>query len=135
MKTREEIEAMSDADRRIKTAELCGWKAAGEFSGTKVWEIPNFMFPTTASVETLPDYLNSLDAMAEIERWLDDTTGHMSVRCHIRDYLLNLMQICLPDPHKKLWENGDFLGTWGDCVFAYTATARQRNTAFLMTLL
>lgn len=82
----------------------------------------------------LPDYCSSLDAMHEAEAYLERTTGMLSVGCLIRDYILHLMQICLPNPDKKLWSNGDFLGSWGDCVFAYTATAEQRALAFCRTM-
>ncbi len=143
---------MTPEEQRIAIAGAVGWKAV-RFDFELAHRIHTFpgdclvgISPINQTMEhgndetkdfnywIVPDYTGSLNAMHEAEQFLERTTGHLSVKCLIRDYLLTLMQICLPNPEKELWENGRFLGTWGDCVFAYTATAAQRAEAFLRCL-
>lgn len=121
MKTKEEIEKMSDSERRVKTAELCDWKEIkldgfryGGFPSMeeeKFIEGPCGRWRTAASFYTLPDYLNDLNAMTEAERYLP------SVR------LLSYYEsLALVDGH-------------GEGPMLIFSTARQRNTAFLMVML
>lgn len=137
MKTREEIEAMTDEERRIKTAELCGtmdrWvlrkrglfycpDAKGYTSDIRdAWilteaEANKHVYPhdkpVTKHRAPMPDYLNSLDAMHEALKTM---------------------------PDELYWPN--FYDTLAEVVRGYVqrdimeATARHRNEAFLMVML
>lgn len=102
MKTREQIEAMSDEERRIKTAELC----FPEFPVFKQGNELRHQYPEnrTGPVYSYPTDLN---AMHGAELWLKERN----------DFLYG--EFC-----DLLYDNG-----------GYSATARQRNTAFLMVML
>lgn len=119
MKTREFVEAMSDEDRIIKTAELCGgWKIVpyvdvphgryeGCFSALKL----------VTHIGFLPDYLNSLDVM------------HAATKKMPPLYWDNLCHVT-----RTPWlKCGHF--DYADLSAIANATARQRNTAFLMVML
>jgi hypothetical protein len=78
------------------------------------WEFQTSPWPEVepsleAFVKHLPDYLNSLDACAEMEEALDDSQKWSAYRCHLDEVA-------------------------GEDV-AISATASQRATAFLMTML
>lgn len=130
MKTREEIEAMPDDDRRIRTAELCGWKWHKPFkrraeknvlAGPKKGSVTVWRDGTLGGgAGALPDYLNSLDAMHEAEKELG---GHQ-----LPDYAGHLRDV-VSHERKPLTQiaHGSFAHI--------SATPRQRNCAFLMTLL
>lgn len=115
--TKEELEKLSPDEKRVKIAEACGWKSElvptpnpyGEFQHTW-WTSPEGKRP-----EILPDYLNSLDAMAAVEKTLSDE------QCD--RYLEHLTETSGGDA-----ENGksSFCG--------YVATAEQRSDAFLLTI-
>lgn len=107
MKTREQIEAMSDEERRIKTAELCGWK----FKKSDIWISKRWFNPDGGPTESFPpNYLNSLDAMYGAEKTIPilDRAWFVSA----------LMEVA-----------------GGEHFLCYHATARQRNVAFLMVML
>lgn len=132
MKRREEIEAIPDIERRIKTAELCGWthcdvtlgSCGGAVYENDVWFLPGHPFPQTADWIAAngrvnpPDYLNSLDTMHEAEK--------------------DMIQHNLATPGGYVMALRKLTGVVGNCTAYFAivhATARQRNTAFLMTLL
>lgn len=141
MKTRDEIEAMTDEERLIATAEATGnfqwwkgevgWKTLvlkhkGEASNSAFEKVENR--PTTDGWDNarlvlfLPDYLNSLDSMAQAEKVFPEYTE--------LEYASYLVQICCPkaDPLAKDYTLEEYAKT-------ILATARQRNTAFLMVML
>lgn len=129
MKTREEIEAMSDEERGIATAELCGWKyEEGEsprYGG--VYKRAGWISPTCDFIESdwhgkteigLLDYLNDLNAMSV-------ACAHLGNEQHA-------------DFREALWGiiTMDAAGTPDDFERAYAeASALQKNSALLMTLL
>ncbi len=128
MKTREEIEAMSDEERRIKTAELCGWSVYNEKATIDYMWAPGHISTVVPKwinsnndgryAMELPDYLNSLDAMHEAERVMDD--------CECEYYEQSIREID--------WEGDGYLLSPID-NWVIHATARARNTAFLMVML
>lgn len=107
---------MSPEAQRIAIADVCGWKPRtfcvpyldenGEESGTSVIE------------ETMPDYLNDLNAMHEAERLLDSTS--------LQAYMENLIVACLGDS-----ANGD--GSIEEQWIVCHASASLRAKAFLQT--
>ncbi len=135
MKSRTDIEAMTDEERRIATAELVGWKCQeGEeprYGGTfkqAAWISPKGSIRHIAwqekTVVGLPDYLGSLDACHEAESILPEEA------C-VGAFVDALISVC---------QNGHLCDRDGDydypaCFGFAHATARQRNTAFLMVLL
>lgn len=92
----------------------------------------NWRRPDGQTVERCPDWYSDLNAMHEAEKWLDEKTGHSSVKCLIRDYWLELMNMLNPD--EKLWNNGAFLGSWANAIKVGHATAAQRAEAFLRVI-
>jgi len=109
MKTREEIEAMSDEERTTATAELCNWVRDGDG-----WRGPSGLFYHQLPV----NYLLSRDYMSMAEDVL--------------------AQIDIPDVRLKYsYAIQEVLGLGNMATrFDYImATARQRNTAFLMVML
>lgn len=124
MKTREEIEAMSDEERRIKTAELCGWRRIYNSInyGLGVNGFPAAYQGDLNSVEAreiVPDYLNSLDAMHEAERIMKDAQAY--------EYREALRSIAV------LYHFND--GMCGCSGLEFFSSAHQRNCAFLMVML
>ena len=140
MKSKEEIEKMSDEERRIATAQLCGWRMetlpdsqfeCGSHECRSDIHIrwinpdPSCKYATTlhqGSVSPLPNYLNSLDAMHEAE-WGFLTSPH---RWNL--FRRTLSSICAA--HFEEARKGAIMSP--DPIFS---TARQRNVAFLMVML
>lgn len=125
MKTCEQIEAMSDEERRFKTAELCGWKVGPSLFHEGTWSLfdpsgkqrgGSWSLKVDAWKEKIrgfpkiPDYLNSLDVAQETWQCMGWEEKNECTEC-------------LKHVVKE-----------ADCV-AYWATARQRNTALLMVML
>lgn len=117
---REAVEKMTDTQRRIATGKILGWEVV-PFVETDNGRYRGF-FPdlkNVTEVELLPDYLNSLDDMHEAEKMLDG-----SVPRAISNYSRFLEEITGQKPQIP-----------GPTSFVWHATARQKNTAFLMTML
>ncbi len=129
-----DVQRLTDEERLRKTAELCGWKELAVLP----WDEPSEHYrtdttlvlkgkrpgakwqnlrgdPVAAPMERVPKYLNSLDAMHEAEKVL--TFGQWS------RYVDSLYEL----------HEGSASAPWRGYE-AVHATARQRNTAFLMTL-
>ncbi len=103
---------MSPEARRIATAEACGWKPTRcdpDFD----WHAPS---PGGGYANSLPDYLSDLNACHKAEQKL--TLAQRDT------YQQNLCRVCELERRMApvYW-------------LAITATAEQRNTAFLMTVL
>lgn len=119
MKTREEIEGMSEEDRWIATAEIC----FPEFS--VFWDEGELRhFYSEGRSGPALNYLNSLDAMHEAEACFELVDNVMNRR----EYIKNLAQIVEVDTDMERWS---FIQ---DFILLH-ATALQRNTAFLMVML
>lgn len=109
---------MSPEAQRIAIADVCGWKPRtlcvpyldenGEESGTSVIE------------ETMPDYLNDLNAMHEAENTLSDNDAVV--------YAANLTR------GHDIWDVMPNDEHFTCCYGALHATAAQRAEAFLRTL-
>jgi hypothetical protein len=114
--TREKWAAMTADERRIKVAELRGWRRQGDVDVEFVWLHPvlcpasdMFVCCNFPPARGLPDYLNNLNAMHNVEKTILDAF----VR---RRYYQHLDAI-----------TGD---QWNTIV----ATAAQRAEAFVLTL-
>ncbi len=133
--TREKWATMSADERRIKVAELCGWKSngAGYFHKARTFSIGGgetrtildvaSLYPEchddcggigSGETEVLPDYLNDLNAMHEAERPLRGDDHDLR-----GEYLAYLLQVM--DASCARW-----LGAF--------ATAAQRAEAFVLTI-
>lgn len=128
MKTREEIEAMFDEERRIRTAEIRGWTDVG-VRFTSYDELGITCVLGTDPVNRMknrriPDCLNSLGAMHEAEV-VFESVDNVMLR---REYVKNLADVVEVNTDMERWS---FIQ---DFILLH-ATARQRNCAFLMTLL
>jgi hypothetical protein len=121
------------AQQRIAIAEACGWTCCGQVQGLN----PHGLVPwrkiddyTTRQVlnhevpmDTLPDYLNNLNAMHEAEKaFIGDASSAMTFAM----YLLRINGQSISTEHDDL--NCDH--AW----IAAHATAAQRAEAFLRTL-
>lgn len=130
--TIDELSLMSDAEKRIRIAELCAWirVAPGGQPGRLfpcreyvTGESGSLMFPPPGEggrsglVATLPpDYLNSLDAMHEAEKVLD-----------FDDAILYRFRLASNSGSR----NATFMTV--EAAMCH-ATARQRADAFLLTV-
>jgi len=126
MKTREEIEAMSDEARAIKTHELCGFRLFKWVRGAhsySTWLKPKEPDPDTGSEYfrqrlNIPDYLNSLDAMHG---------AVMSISNNMRD----LVNLKLEEETRNYFDHCETQ----DLDDLVNADARTRNLVFLMVML
>lgn len=106
---------MSQEEQRIAIAEACGWKCNGhadQIAATVGWEFAcQFVIAPEGKLVThnsIPDYLNDLNAMHEAEKVLNEKQEDI-----MNSTLWNIM-----DGRKYLWH----------------ATASQRAEAFLRTI-
>lgn len=98
--------------------------------GGKWWRHP--IEKTISGLSNLPSHVLGLEAlgnMNEAEEELERETGHLSRRCLIREYWLQLMQDL--NPGVVLWDNGTFLGSWSNAIEVGHASSRQRAIAWL----
>ena len=119
--TREKWATMSSDERRIKVAELCGWRRQGDIDVEFFWWHPGlcpagslvvcYNFPPARG---LPEYLNDLNAMHEAEKIIISK----KVR---RNQVVP----------RGIYESMLIDATGG---FAWCATAAQRAEAFVLTL-
>jgi hypothetical protein len=117
--TREKWSKMTADERRIKVAELCGWKntADPEYPGDTVWVAPNDRSPSSlgaAGYGLLPYYETDLNAMHEAEKII--------IAKKVRRNQV------VP---RGVYESMLIEATGG---FAWRATAAQRAEAFVLTL-
>ena len=121
---------MTDQEKRIKIAEVCGWREAFPQNKEPHPETKKggILLPyrwinekTGNRQQHLPDYLNDLNAMHEAEKTLDAN----GLICDRNIYSHKLRMLVHPATHM----NDDWLG-W--CLLH--ATAAQRAEAFLKTL-
>lgn len=151
MKTKQEIEVMPEEERRIATAQLCGWTwtmvppdhemedailGRGKYKGVPGYPIKSdfarfrcWTNPAQTLYSNPPDYLHSLEAMHEAENQLPPLA---------RDLYANLL--CnLIEPHLINGRRPENIGApylaWPGVFQMVHATAEQRNLAFLMTML
>jgi hypothetical protein len=110
--SREEWAKLSDEEKRIKVAELCGWMEANpcHMNGDvyRTWVLPD---GTPSTLSALPDYLNNLNAIHEAEM------EHCYAGPIFVKYARHLLEVCD--------------GT-GQPV--HMATAAQRAEAFVLTM-
>lgn len=122
------IEGMSDEQKRIRIAEACGWKRAPEFDyvlASPIYRAGERMEMMCKdgdirAMEELPDYLNDLNAMHEVEKTLSESKWD--------EYGLVLSE----QVDCTVWVRG-FISGYGITRIAH-ATARHRAEAFLLTL-
>lgn len=113
--TSEEFDKMTDEEKRIKVAELCGFEGIKiADSGTRPtrWTIYKGVFNGDNTLRNVPDYLNDLNACHEFTATLNDC-----------DYVTYLFRMC------------DVTGV--NCTNhrkVHEATAEQRCKAFVLTM-
>jgi hypothetical protein len=111
MKTKAEIEALNPEQRRIATAEICGWERDDICDNWKKDGVVAYCDGRSLHYNQLPDYLGSLDAMHEAEKVLSEPG-------ETQDYYTALDEVAGP----YYWNH-------------IHATAEERNCAFLMVML
>ena len=85
---REQWAKLSDQEKRVKIAELCGWKH--DVISNSPWQMlpPRWV---KGDVVSCPDYLNDLNAMHDAEDCrFDGTSGWRTEDA----YLMNLSEVC-----------------------------------------
>lgn len=117
-----ETNVMTPEAQRIAIAEACGWQLKEGPLGVSFYYLPN-TFPIGATpTYGLPDYLNSLDAMHEAEKLIEDDLK----QCE--EYGRQLIRIVLDV------KTDGVPATYSGVVCVSRATAPQRAEAFLRTL-
>lgn len=128
---------MTNDEIRIAVAEEMGWrdiKKCGKSSmlpsetGAQLRGTKDDLIASEKVYYFLPNYPSDLNACVEFEKALH-ATGHLPLHNEHREYLVALMSIL--NPAKELWDNGTFIGNWGDAIKVAEATALQRCEAFL----
>jgi hypothetical protein len=106
--TTKEYDALTDLEKHIKIAELCGYMLDPEYADAidPIWD--NGM--DRCHEDQLPDYLNDLNVMHEAENGMEDTDAF--------NYGHVLFTIVLRDGGRSL----------------VSATAAQRAEAFVLTM-
>ena len=120
--TKEELDKLTDEEKRERIAALCGFSEVMEALPEKllIGTIVVGGFPVRRIV---PDYLNSLDAMHEAERTL--TSIQLGKYAHtLQEETLYWCVGVVPDHHADLHSLG--------CLI--TTVAYQRARAFLLTV-
>jgi hypothetical protein len=129
--TREKWAKITPEQQRIKIAELFGWKFhAGTSSYPPVWTDPNghqkdvafWDFLDKNGDDIVPDYLNDLDAMHDVERHLLKTEGLRIAFASVLSYVCGV------------WDPSGELRTREDQFKVLHATAAQRCEALALTL-
>lgn len=114
----EEYDELTDKEKRVKVAELCGWEKASQESMEAYWKLGHpkdtwywmHEFGDVQPIEHLPDYLNDLNACHEFEKGLGNNW---------EQYEENLNDVMSPDGQEGL---------------SVHATAEQRCRAFVLTM-
>ena len=102
---------MTEEAQRIAIAEACGWTEISDWGAGGI----NGKHPTGPWVEVIPDYLNDLNAMHEVEKMLTNRQKEKYL-----DILSDFTE-----------GRRDTSYVWHDTVFA---TAAQRAEAYLRTI-
>lgn len=112
---------MTDEQMRIAIAEACGWKPYKPIThdGWPLLMTPPKKPNKEGWLETIPDYLNDLNACAEFEKTLTDD--------ELWEYSKLLMDY-------RQAANGFPLASRSEVLKLQKATVRQRAEAFLKTL-
>lgn len=125
---------MTPKAQRIAIAGALGWRNL-HFSGEHGWDLDRgtgYLVGTTpmGSVfsEFVPNYLGSLDAMAQAEALLETLGQKLSYRFHL-DRIVRGLEAS-PSGYVPNYTRDDSTTAWHLCV---TATAPQRAEAFLRT--
>jgi len=136
--TADQLSKMTDEQKRIKIAELCGldviYDPVGPQDRPDAWKNGWFtplaakerrvFWPSSSVVKVVPDYLNSLDAMHEVKKCL---------KCHSSEkltFVLNLARtLGMADPSTSAYNGLE------DYWLISNATPSQEADAFLMTML
>lgn len=111
---------MSPEAQRIAIAKACGWQCHRPFMGGEHWYPPNLHPLSNVIGYNLPDYLNDLNAMAEVEKMIPDdesSTGRWG-------YIGHLIHIT----------GAESLEVYREAFILSSATAAQRAEAFLRTI-
>jgi hypothetical protein len=119
---------MTPERQRIAIAEACGWKSC------RVWSKPGWQndllgysphdpFPHCNGEQTVPDYLNDLNAMSEAEAVADKLGMWLQ-------YVHELAAVTTPAVNNEFMTTLRWTTVWPIC----TATAAQRAEAFLKTI-
>ena len=124
--TSEEYDALTDEQKRIKVAELCGWTrdtTRANTEGENPWNHPEQVDPplgcyTAWDACELPDYLNDLNTMHEQWKSLDGT--------QMADFAHHLCAV--------VGVKSYFIPTDADMNKLIRATAAQRAKAFVLTM-
>ena len=128
--TLEEIKKISDEELRIKVAELCGWKPEVDRRDlTCICTIWTKNGKVASSSGHLPDYPQDLNAMHEAEELLqlcnDPECKHDECGKGTWGFYTRTLDEVVDDNFQKG-------GSWG---VSYSATARQRAEAFVLTMI
>lgn len=122
-----ELAQLTDEEKRVALAKFCGWKRLGKWEGFFKWENPAEDIKYGQKYDEfscIPDYLNSRDAIAEVEAKL---SGSQHFR--FREVLHRLASKLKIDAENEWCDGGNPVER------AYlSATARQRADAILMIL-
>lgn len=111
--TREQWAKMSDEERRVRIARICGWD---EFAKNESFANITGRWRMSLCRATVPNYLNDINAMHDAEKSLIYCAGG-DREMRIIDYtaLLDVF-------------------TLDEVVMGYSATAAQRAEAFILTM-
>lgn len=110
---------MSPKKQRIAIAKACGWRIY-KSNGVTYYERPGEnVYDHVLCVEDLPDYLNDLNTIHEVEAQLINYTNILTYLCELREILAR--------------EKKRELKYIVDTMLVFT-TASQRAEAFLKTL-
>lgn len=113
---------LTDEEKRIKVAELCGWErdtGNPPYTFGPRWYLNGNRYDDSSYAVTpnyLPDYLNDLNTMHEVE-----TVMLLDPRCLEVHYLCRLGEVCGKPRASQERE-------------LYHATAAQRAEAFVLTM-
>jgi len=112
---------MTDTEIRIAIAQACGWRLIGTApDGSDYGYPPNGLPVESCSEETVPDYLNDLNAC-----WQFEETLSMQERTDFADYLWHMVDADFVD------EDGQEVVVLHESFNLVHATARQRCESFL----
>lgn len=122
--TADQLAHLTDEEKRVKLAEFCGWtEVRKEFVHFDGWMTLGKR-EGAEQVDEVPDYLNSLDAISEVEQKLSNDQ-HAAFG--------NVLQQMIYDQLKSTLCEGSY--HYHPVTRAFiSATARQRADAILMIL-
>lgn len=111
--TREKWAKLDQRKKRIKISHLLGWTDCIDY--TDKGGNPHGCDPDTLEGAMIPDYLNDLNAMHEVEKGITDAETRFKYQIKIHELLFDYTGQC---------------SVWCICH----ATAAQRAEAFVMTI-